>query len=123
MITGKLNLAQLEHQIVPSKDGKEDYLVIPIKKNNLFKSEKGNVYLDFAAFEVSEAKRKDENTHIIVQSFDKAKREAMKAANEQSPILGNMKVSEYAGESTPNTSTEFTAEDFKSSEGNGDLPW
>lgn len=125
MITGKINLASLEHAIVPmkSKTGESiDCLVIPIKKNNLFKSEKGNVYLDFAAFEVAPEKRKGEDTHLIVQSFDKAKREAMKAAGEQSAILGNLRASEYSSEAAPNISTEFTPSDFAGG-GNSDLPF
>ncbi len=124
MITGKINLAGLEHAILPmkSKTGEAiDCIVIPIKKNNLFKSEKGNVYLDFAAFDVAPEKRKGDDTHIITQSFDKAKREAMKAANERSPILGNLRASEYASETTPNTSTEFTSADMP--DGADDLPF
>lgn len=123
MITGKINLASFEHAILPmkSKAGEVECIVIPIKKNNLFKSEKGNVYLDFAAFEVAPDKRKGDDTHIIVQSFDKAKREAMKAADERAPILGNLRASEHASEAAPNTLTEFTSADMP--EGGGDLPW
>ena len=123
MITGKINLAQLVHGIkkVKTAKGEEDCLIIPIAQNKLFKSEKGNVYLDFAGFEIAPEKRKGDDTHLIVQSFDQATRDANKAANIQSPILGNMRASDYAAEALPQVAPEFTNADFE--EGGDDLPW
>ena len=123
MITGKINLAQLIHGIkkVKTANGEEDCLIIPIKQNKLFSTEKGNVYLDFAAFEIAPEKRKGEDTHLVVQSFDKETREANKAANIQSPILGNMRASDHAAEAAPQIAPEFTNADF--AEGGEDLPF
>jgi hypothetical protein len=94
MLTGKLNLAKLEH-ILHSFKGKDGQLmeciVIPIVKNSLFKTDKGNVFIDIAAFETPLEKRKGDDTHMVTQSFDKEKREAMKAAGTYAPILGNLR--------------------------------
>lgn len=104
MISGKINLAALQHAImqIPTKNGtKVECLVIPIAANELFKSDKGNVYLDFAAFEIAADKRKGDDTHIISQSFKKEKRDAMKAAKQYPPTLGNLRADGAGGGEKP----------------------
>lgn len=106
-IYGKLNLAQMVH-VPMTKKGKSGDMVegifIPIKKNNLFKSEKGNIYLDLIAFEVAPEKRKGEDTHLVKQSFSKDVRDKMSEQEQNDlPILGNLKVLEGFGEPAPNT--------------------
>lgn len=123
MIKIKLNLAQLKSAVreIPSKDGgKIKVLILPIAENSLFLSEKGNVYLDLVAHEVAPEKRKSEDTHIVVQSFDKDTREKMKTEGTQSPIIGNARVS-VAYDPQPAQSAqipESTGEDFEN-----DLPF
>lgn len=94
MIGGKINLALLTHvlQMKKNSNGKEiECIVIPIEKNNLFKSEKGNIYLDIIAFELKDPKHGD--THLVKQSLPKKVREAMSKEDlEKMPILGNLKV-------------------------------
>jgi len=91
MIGGKLNLAKLDHVLMmkKAKSGIMECIVIPIEKNNLFKSDKGNVYLDLIAFDLKEPK--DGQTHLVKQSLSKAKREAMsKEELNEMPILGSL---------------------------------
>ena len=94
MIGGKINLATLDHVLMNKKDqnGKDiECIVIPVKKNNLFVSEKGNVYLDIIAFELKEPKHGD--THLVKQSLPKKIREAMSEEElKKTPIMGNLKV-------------------------------
>lgn len=121
MITGKINLAKLEHILreFPSKSGEKiECIVMPIKKNHLFKSDKGNVFLDLAAFDIAPEKRKGDDTHLVVQSFNKETRDKMKADGVQSPILGNLRADGGAPSDEPNTSEDFTAET-----GKDDLPF
>ena len=95
MILGKINLAALNHAVEmrKTKAGESiEVITIPIKANSLFKSDKGNVYLDFAAFELSPDKRKGDDSHLISQSLPKEQREALKAAGKYPPSLGSMKV-------------------------------
>lgn len=104
MISGKINLAALQHALIelPTKTGnKVECIVIPIASNELFKSEKGNVYLDFAAFDIPVDKRKGDDTHIISQSFKKEKRDAMKAAKQYPPTLGNLRADNGGGGERP----------------------
>lgn len=113
MITGKINLAKFEHFLtqVPNKSGqKEECIVIPIKRNSLIRTDKGNVFFDIAAFEVAPEKRKGEDTHLVSQSFDKDTREKMKASGQNAPILGNLRDWNQSGggEQSANTSNDFS---------------
>lgn len=88
---GKINLTALECAIIPSKKDKDDVILcIPVKKNNLFKSEKGNVYLDFIYNEMKSPGKNEKDTHIINQSVPKEVYEALKAAGKYAPTLGNL---------------------------------
>ena len=97
---GKINLASLSsHKIMGfgQKDSKEsiDCIVIPIEKNNLFLSKKGNVYLDLVIFERKEPLKNDEGgieqTHFVKQSLPKDVRAAMSDdERKEQPILGNL---------------------------------
>lgn len=87
----KINLAQLTHALMKSDKTGNDLLVIPIEDNNLFKSEKGNIYLDLIAFPVKTPN--DDQTHIVKQSLPKAVRDAMTEEQKRDqPIFGNMKI-------------------------------
>jgi hypothetical protein len=117
-MNGKFNLAAFHHAImnVGRKDGsKVECIVIPIKENNLFKSDKGNVYCDFKAWPIAPEKRKGDDTHLINQSLKKEDREALKAAGKYPPMLGTLK--EYQAESPDTVDQSFTSEVA------GDLPF
>lgn len=129
MITGKLNLAKLEHVIreFPMKDGsQQECIVIPIEKNSLFKTDKGNVFLDIFASETPAEKRKVvtvkskdgtkefqryESTHIVNQSLPEDVREKLKAEGKYAPTLGNLTDSnlqlQSGGADSPNVSEDF----------------
>jgi len=86
-ITGKLNLAVLEGTaIIQGKKG-QPLLVIDINKANLFKSDKGAIYLDIIAFENA---NKQYNDYSVKQSLSREITEREKAENKQRPFLGNM---------------------------------
>lgn len=99
MDTGKLNLAALHHvvQKQKGKTGTFECLVIPIEKNNLFKSDKtGAVYLDLIAFGLKEPK--DYQTHLVKQSLPKEVREAMSDEEKKAqPIIGNLNMKGEGG--------------------------
>lgn len=108
-ISGKIALTALEHAIIKGKNG-EELLVIPIKKNNLFKSEKGNVYLDLQGFELDAKGRGDrKDTHIVHQSLGKEKITELKAAGKYPPTLGNFTAWDSVGhtEQAPAASGEI----------------
>jgi len=117
-ISGKINLAALTHARIKTKKG-ADAIIIPIKENNLFASEKGNVYLDLQANEHIDQDKKV--THIVSQSVPKEVYEKLKAAGEYAPTLGNLtdwsKLNGGGGESAPDTSTDAEPE------GEDDLPF
>ena len=90
-ISSRINLLNLKCSVVnmKAKNGMMDCLVIPIELNSLFKSDKG-VYLDLIAFELANKKEGSKDTHIVKQSFNKEKREAMTEEEVKAmPILGN----------------------------------
>lgn len=102
---GKLNLAALaSHRIVEvavtgSKE-KMKCILLPIEKNNLHLSEKGNVYLDLVAFKQKEPfKDKDgaiTQTHMLKQSLPKDVREKMTEEEKRSqPIIGSLCIIEF----------------------------
>ena len=104
---GKLNLAAFQHAImnVTRKDGsKVECIVIPIEENNLFKSEKGNVYCDFKVWEISPEKRKGEDTHLINQSLKKEIRESLKSQGKYPPTLGSIREQQYEASDTVDNS-------------------
>jgi hypothetical protein len=87
----KLNLASLQHALMKSEKTGKPLLVIPIEENNLFKSEKGNIYLDLIAFPVKNPT--EDQTHVVKQSLSKAVREKMTEEEQKSqPIIGNLKI-------------------------------
>ena len=101
-IGGKINLASLQHvaRKMKGQDGEIDVIIIPIEKNNLFKSKKGNVYMDIIAFEI-ENKQYDD-THLVKQSLPKDVRAKMSDDEKKNqPILGNLNVNLSSGESEP----------------------
>ncbi len=92
MITGRIALSALKHVIEDrkSKSGIVKCITIPLPSNYLELTDKGNVYLDFAAW----TKRKDGSKveePIINHSPDKAIREKLKAAGQYPATLGNLK--------------------------------
>ena len=113
-ISTKINLAGLKNAaIIKSGKNKDvDCILIPIAQNNLFKSEKGAVYLDLQGFEYKSQKEGSKDTHLVKQSlpkevFDKMSDEDKKAM----PILGNHIV--WGGGSTQNevAATSVASED------------
>jgi hypothetical protein len=91
-ISTKINLAALKNAaiITSGKNKDVDCILIPIKQNNLFRSEKGAVYLDLIGFETPADKRKGKDTHLIKQSFSKDVLAAMPEEDQKAlPILGN----------------------------------
>ncbi len=101
---GKINLAALSsHKIAKFavKGSKEtiECIVIPIEKNHLYKSEKGNVYLDIVAFKLKEPMRDEDGavqqTHLVKQSLSKEIRAAMSDDDKRNqPIIGNLNIFE-----------------------------
>ena len=115
MKTTSINLAALQNAaIIKSGKNKDvDCLLIPIELANLFKSEKGGVYLNLIHFEMKDVK--DYGDHIVKQSFSKEVREKMTEEERKAiPILGNSKLSEIG------TYTEATAKTYEDGD---DLPF
>ena len=104
---GKINLATLRHKIVTfdKKGSKEkiECIVIPIKDNHLFKSEKGNVFADLVIFKMKEPQKDKDGattqTHLIKQSLPKEVREKQTDAEKrEQPIFGSLNM--YDGDGT-----------------------
>ena len=113
-ISTKINLAGLKNAaIIKSGKNKDvDCILIPIAQNNLFKSEKGAVYLDLQGFEYKSQKEGSKDTHLVKQSlpkevFDKMSDDEKKAM----PILGNHIVWGQSGERTEAAATTAASED------------
>lgn len=110
-ISAKINLTTLKSVITTrkGKSGEIEGIFIPIKENNLFKSDKGNVYLDLNAFELKE-KKEDGDTHLIKQSLPKDVYQSLSDEEKKAlPIIGNLKV--WGGASSNETETTFIDED------------
>jgi hypothetical protein len=119
MISGKLNLSMLQHVITEKNSGKTPgkkikCIIIPIEENDLYLSEKGNVFLDIIAFDSVNEEYKQ--THAVKQSFpkDKYTKDEMK----EKPFLGslNTKIG-GGGEPKPNSPASGTTDE------NDDLPF
>ena len=124
---GKLNLAALaSHKIVEFPQGKEKNapkikcIVIPIEKNHLFLSDKGNVFLDLVAFDLKTPQTDKDGavtqTHIVKQSLPKDVREKMTKEEQMAmPILGGLCILGFSGngniEKEATQDTSFTASD------------
>lgn len=126
---GKINLAALaSHRImeisVAGSTEKIKAIVIPIEKNHLHLSDKGNVYLDLVAYKMKEpSKDKDgavTQTHLIKQSLPKEIREKMtKEELMAQPIMGSLLISEYNGY----TEKPAVQDDTIAPNGEDDLPF
>lgn len=121
MIKANLNLTALKHGLVKGKTEGEVIVCIPVKANNLFKSEKGNVYLPLVGFEFEDkSNKKYKDTHILKQSFKKEELEAMDEETKKAlPILGNARVG--SGQRTETPPNSVTGEDV--ADGVDDLPF
>lgn len=111
-ITGKINLTKLVSVLTErkGKDGMVEGIFIPIEKNHLFKSDKGNVYLDLSAWQIKEPKD-DGDTHIMKQSLPKEVYEAMSDEDKKAmPIIGNLKTW-GSGEAREEEATKVEADD------------
>jgi hypothetical protein len=116
---GKINLATLKHVIQEKKNKAGEpvkCVVIPIEQNRLFHSvEKGNIYLDFVAWESD----KDFQSHSIQQSIPKEEREAMSEEERKAiPYLGSLNEMSGGG-AKPQTQTA----DVSASDDDDDLPF
>jgi hypothetical protein len=102
-ISTKINLAALKNAaiITSGKNKDVDCLLIPIAQNNLYRSEKGAVYLDLIGFETPTDKRKGKDTHLVKQSLSKDLQDKMTEEEKKAmPILGNHIDWDQSGEST-----------------------
>lgn len=121
MITGKINLAKFEHVLRKFKNKKgeeEECIVIPIKRNKFFRSEKGNVFVDIVAFDKKPEHVQNDETHSLKQSLSKDELAKMKEKGEYTPFIGDLRVSGGGGNEQPNTSDDFSDE-----AGADDLPF
>jgi hypothetical protein len=121
MISGRINLAQLKHAIITKKgqSGMIEGIFIPIELNGLFKSDKGNVFLDLIAFD--SVNKEYKQTHAIKQSLPKEKYEAMSEEEKKlTPFIGHLNAN-VGGEKAPNQMDEQF--DDVSQEGDDDLPF
>lgn len=118
---GKINLASLpSHKVMEfGQQGSKEKIkaiVLPIDKNYMHLSEKGNVYLDLVIFERKEPlKDKDgavEQTHFVKQSIPKKIRDAFSEEEKRAqPIIGNLNIWNGAQVETtakPDTTLEET---------------
>lgn len=122
MITAKINLSTLKHGLVKGKTEGETLICIPVKANQLFLSEKGNVFFDIVGFEYDDKSDKQyKDTHLLKQSFSKEYLESLTEEQRKAlPIIGNARVSESGkrSESAPNSVTGGSVAD-----GVEDLPF
>lgn len=91
-ISTKINLAALKNAaiITSGKNKDVDCILIPIEQNNLYRSDKGAVYLDLIGFETPVDKRKGKDTHLVKQSLSKEIQDKMTEEEKKAmPILGN----------------------------------
>jgi len=120
MIVGKINLAKFMHVITKKKNkaGEEiEGIFIPIEMNHLFKSDKGNIFLDLVAFDAVNEEYKQ--THAIKQSLPREVYDAMSEDERKStPFIGHLNAKPGGGEGEPNTMND----DF-TDEGEDDLPF
>lgn len=95
-----------------------DCLIIPIKDNHLYESERGDIFLTVTAWEND--KLKDGKTHLIKQSFNKEVREKMTEEERKTiPILGDMKPIGQEKRELPSYSSGSVA----APQNDGDLPF
>lgn len=124
-ISAKVQLTKLEHVITKTKQG-NDVIIIPIKQNHLYMSEKGNVFLDMFMYEnPDDSKGKEFGDYTINQSLSKEVNEAMKKGNEgkdkkdmkYAPTLGNGK---FIGVQEAPANVQ---ESFETADGGDDMPF
>lgn len=100
----KITLTSLNHVIktMKGKSGNETRcLIIPIKNNNLFESDKGNIYLDLIAFPLKNSNEYGD-THLLKQSLSKEIRESLTDEEKNKlPIFGNVKELNISKEPEP----------------------
>ena len=105
-------------RLTDNKGAAIDCLVIPIKDNHLYESERGDIYLTLTAWE--NERLKDGKTHLIKQSFNKEVRERMTEEEKKSiPILGDMKPIGQEKREMPT----YSAGQPAASHNDGDLPF
>ena len=88
-ISIKLNLAQFKSALMTTPKG-EECIVLPLKGNDFFKSEKGNIFVDIIGFEIQNKKTDSKDTHLLKQSLSKEKYDSMTDEQRRAmPIVGN----------------------------------
>lgn len=76
-------------QMKDGKGGTFDCLVIPIAENNLYVSEKNEIFINLVGWE--SGKLKNNQTHLLKQSFDREVMEKMTDDQKKElPILGHI---------------------------------
>lgn len=128
---GKINLAALpSHRIAkfPQKNSKEmiECIVIPIEKNHLYKSDKGNVYLDIVAFKLKEPLLDEDGavqqTHLVKQSLPKEVRaNQTEQEKRDQPIIGNLNI--FQGNSGYQEKQAVQDDTFAEPDSGDDLPF
>lgn len=88
-ISGKINLTKLKHVVSKSKQG-NDIIIIPVKANHLFMSEKGNIFLDITLWE-NDKDKQEYGEFSIQQSWPKEAREEGRKQDPpiHQPYVGN----------------------------------
>ncbi len=92
-LSTKINLATLVHarMEMKGKDGSVvDGIFIPLKKNHLFISEKGGLYLDINHFPIKNPAKGQTDTHLVKQSFPSEFMDTLSDEEKKKlPIIGN----------------------------------
>lgn len=94
-------------------------LIIPLKDNYLKQNDRGEIYMNLAAFESD--KLKDGKTHLVKQSFSREDRNSMTDDQLKNvPILGDIKPMDAEKRDLPTYTTEASSTIMA---GGGDLPF
>lgn len=109
---GIANLQNAKREVV-------ECLIIPIKDNHLHKNDKGDIYINLAAFKSD--RLKDGKTHLVKQSLPKEVREHMTDDEcKNMPILGDIKPMGVEKRDLPTYTTETNSTILA---GSSDLPF
>lgn len=95
----KINLAALVHKVqeLKGKDGQPvRCIILPIKQNNLYLAQSGNVYLDTTGYEYTPEDSNRKETHIVKQKLSKEKYDQLSEEEKKAmPIIGNHSVFDF----------------------------
>lgn len=118
----KIDLAKiLDAKVVDNEKGK--FIVIPVEKNDIYLTDKGAAYMNFAAREMRE--EKFGQTHFIKQVVSKKMFKGMTDEERKNiPILGGLSPDNGGQYSSNNAQTPFNAPSTNSTSNNyNNLPF